>query len=57
MEKSKSEQRRKPYEKPEATLFPLRPEEAVLGFCKSVSHGATGGGLCGKVGGCPNAGS
>jgi len=26
---------RKQYEKPEAKRFPLRPEEAVLGFCKT----------------------
>jgi hypothetical protein len=57
MENTTLEQQRKRYEKPEAIRFPLRPDEAVLGFCKSVSHGATGGGLCGKVGGCPNAGS
>jgi hypothetical protein len=31
---------KKPYEKPEAKRFPLRPDEAVLGFCKS--NAATG---------------
>jgi len=30
-----SEQRRKPYNKPELIQIALRPEEAVLGFCKS----------------------
>ncbi|MEA2336362.1 MAG: hypothetical protein QOE82_369 [Thermoanaerobaculia bacterium] len=26
---------KKTYEKPEAKRFPLRPDEAVLGFCKT----------------------
>ena len=35
---------KKKYEKPEAKRFPLRPEEAVLGFCKSqAAHGQTQG--------------
>jgi hypothetical protein len=33
----KKEQKRKPYVKPEVKQVPLRPEEAVLGFCKSAS--------------------
>jgi len=56
MTQNKSGKQRKPYEKPEATRFPLRPEEAVLGFCKTTGTGPFGG-PCGKVGGCPNAGS
>jgi hypothetical protein len=28
---------RKPYEKPELMRVPLRPEEAVLGACKTAS--------------------
>ena len=51
------EKKRKRYEKPEATRFPLRPEEAVLGFCKTASGGGSIHAGCGKVGGCPNAGS
>jgi hypothetical protein len=35
-----SEQPRKPYSKPELIQVALRPEEAVLGFCKS--SGAAG---------------
>jgi hypothetical protein len=31
---------KKKYEKPEAKRFPLRPDEAVLGFCKT--NAATG---------------
>jgi len=40
---------KKPYKKPEAKQFPLRPEEAVLGFCKSAT---TGGGPSGQNGSC-----
>jgi hypothetical protein len=57
VEQKKLDHQRKPYEKPEAIRFPLRPDEAVLGFCKATGHGSTGGGLCGRPGGCPNAGS
>lgn len=40
---SQMETPRKPYRKPEAKQFPLRPEEAVLGFCKSIG-GQSGSG-------------
>ncbi|MEA2490367.1 MAG: hypothetical protein QOH21_2159 [Acidobacteriota bacterium] len=50
-------QEKKRYEKPMLTRFPLRPEEAVLGFCKSsVSAGPSGGG-CQTVGFCRTPGS
>lgn len=29
------EEEKKAYDKPKVTRFPLRPQEAVLGFCKS----------------------
>lgn len=32
-------QPKKPYLKPEVTQVPLRPEEAVLGVCKSTGAG------------------
>lgn len=32
-----NDQPKKPYMKPEVTQVPLRPEEAVLGACKTVS--------------------
>jgi len=43
MERQNDEQRpeKKRYEKPEVKRFPLRPEEAVLGFCKSNNSGAS----------------
>jgi hypothetical protein len=40
---------KKQYEKPLATRFPLRPDEAVLGFCKSnAASGPTGFGCRGS---------
>lgn len=44
MEQKKESRDRKPYEKPAVTRFPLRAEEAVLGFCKQQgAHGQTQG--------------
>jgi hypothetical protein len=51
------ENTRKPYEKPEAKRFPLRPEEAVLGFCKSTTSAGPSGGTCLTVTFCQTAGS
>ncbi len=48
---------RKPYVKPEVTRFPLRPEEAVLGFCKSAQAPGPNGGNCFVGGFCQTAGS
>jgi len=48
-------ERKKPYLKPEAHRFSLRPGEAVLGFCKtSTGHGpnAGGAGNCRTPGAC-----
>ena len=33
--KKENDQTKKAYEKPVVRRFPLRPDEAVLGFCKS----------------------
>lgn len=55
--KTKSPNDRKPYEKPEANRFPLRPEEAVLGFCKSSTSAGPSGSNCAVVGACRTAGS
>lgn len=35
MKKPNEQMEKKAYEKPVVRRFPLRPEEAVLGFCKS----------------------
>jgi hypothetical protein len=51
------EETKKPYVKPEVTRFPLRPEEAVLGFCKSATAAGPSGGNCRVVGFCQTAGS
>lgn len=51
--------RKKPYRKPQIIEVPLRPSEAVLGFCKSVnSTGPGGAGTCSPAGGaCSSFGS
>ncbi|HYI12177.1 MAG TPA: hypothetical protein VEK57_24195 [Thermoanaerobaculia bacterium] len=48
---------KKRYEKPVVTRFPLRPEEAVLGFCKSNASAGPSGGGCRSVDACFSAGS
>jgi hypothetical protein len=45
---------KRPYTKPELIQVPLRPEEAVLGFCKS---GGGVGGSCVTTPRCPTPGS
>jgi hypothetical protein len=39
-------QRKKNYEPPKITVISLRPEEAVLGHCKSTTIGGPGLGIC-----------
>ena len=49
---------KKAYAPPSVTKVPLRPEEAVLGFCKNnVTAGPRGGGACRAVGVCATTGS
>jgi hypothetical protein len=51
---------KKPYAPPRLTTISLRPEEAVLGACKSLNTGGSTGGSCLiPIGGCitSNAGS
>jgi len=57
MNDSHLDEKKKPYVKPEAKRFPLRPEEAVLGFCKSASSAGPSGGSCQTVTFCRTAGS
>ena len=41
---------KKAYTKPELVQIPLRPDEAVLGFCKNTASGGPGNaGNCGSV--------
>ena len=42
-----SGKRKKPYVRPEVKQVPLRPEEAVLGFCKQNSIFGPGASNCG----------
>jgi len=57
MNQTENEKKKKAYLKPTVTRFPLRPEEAVLGFCKSSSSAGPSGGSCQVVGFCRTAGS
>lgn len=57
MEKANEPRRKKPYEKPTVVRFPLRPEEAVLGFCKTTGGNGPSGGNCFSFGICRIAGS
>jgi len=48
-------QSKKPYVKPEVKQIQLKPEEAVLGFCKGTTAATGIGGFCLLT--CPNLGS
>lgn len=53
----KRAERKKTYDPPRVATISLRPEEAVLGACKSLSSGGTNG-ICGTFRlGCANIGS
>ena len=48
---------RRAYAPPSVTKVPLRPEEAVLGFCKNNVTAGPRGGNCKALGVCSTAGS
>jgi len=48
---------RKPYEKPTLSEVALRPEEAVLGNCKTMGVAGPAEGDCTALGGCMTFGS
>lgn len=48
---------RKSYEPPQLKTINLRPEEAVLGACKSLNAGGQHGGTCFAIGACMSIGS
>lgn len=50
--RKESNAEKKKYEKPVVMRFPLRSEEAVLGFCKSNASSGPSGGGCRGVGNC-----
>jgi hypothetical protein len=52
-----SERPRKPYEAPSIEKVPLRPDEAVLGFCKNNTTPGPIGPNCRAVGSCSTQGS
>ena len=51
------EMRKKRYEKPKVARFPLRPDEAVLGFCKTTGASGPSGSNCASLGVCRISGS
>jgi hypothetical protein len=52
-----TEKTRQPYVKPEVSQVQLRPEEAVLGFCKSTSRSGPVHVRCNFAGSCLSLGS
>jgi hypothetical protein len=48
---------KKKYDPPQLTTISLRPEEAVLGHCKTATGGGMNGSCQQVFGGCPNQGS
>ena len=58
MNKSEENQQKKPYIKPSVTVIDLKPEEAVLGACKTASMGGpVMSGCRNTVGNCQGLGS
>ena len=57
-EEGKRPEEKKPYRKPRLKRVALRPEEAVLGGCKTASSSGPSGAVCEPVGvNCSTAGS
>lgn len=54
MNKSKESDDKAPYEPPQLVTISLRPEEAVLGHCKSPSAGTFAPGNCAAIVGLCN---
>jgi hypothetical protein len=50
-------QAKKKYETPKVTMISLRPEEAVLGHCKSTTASGPVGATCTAVSNCSTIGS
>jgi hypothetical protein len=49
---------KRPYTKPQLTQVPLRPDEAVLGFCKGAGQSGPGNsGQCTTPSACSSSGS
>jgi len=57
MNPDESPDEKKPYQKPTLSEVALRPEEAVLGNCKSAGINGPTSGDCSAIGGCMSVGS
>ena len=57
MKDEKESLAKKNYEQPRVTTIDLRPEEAVLGSCKSMTSAGPVGSACHAVGNCQGIGS
>ncbi len=57
MRDENQDQEKKTYEPPRLTVISLRPEEAVLGHCKSMTAAGPVGGTCHTTGNCQGIGS
>ena len=57
MEEDGASEMREPYESPKVSAISLRPEEAVLGNCKTSSSAGPVGGSCAAVSPCMSIGS
>ena len=57
MMEKKAQSKKKSYEKPSVVRYTLRPEEAVLGFCKTSTSAGANGGTCITVNPCMSLGS
>ena len=55
-DEQKEQQEKKPYSKPAMRQVPLRPDEAVLGFCKSVTASGPAAATCSTLS-CSSLGS
>jgi hypothetical protein len=56
-EKQDNGQPKKPYKKPVLSKVPLRPEEAVLGYCKTIGSRGPARASCGTPIRCYGRGS
>ena len=57
MSNQREDAAKRPYAKPQIQQVPLRPEEAVLGGCKSMSVSGPAQGMCNSPAVCSAAGS
>jgi hypothetical protein len=56
-DKTQGRQDKQVYERPVVRRYPLRSDEAVLGYCKTISSGSFGQQKCGPGLNCTTVGS